>query len=104
MNRITIDGRSFNGANSVSIVNGKVIIDGVAQDGTLSGVVQIRVEGVLQSLTTDASVSCGEVTGSVHCGGSFNGQSVGGNVTAGGSVNCGDVRGSVLAGGSVRMR
>lgn len=102
MSTITIDGRSFPGARSVSIINGRVTIDGVPQDGTLSGVVEIRVEGVLGELKTDASVSCGQVTGSVSAGGSVRCEGVGGGVNAGGSVNCGDVRGMVVAGGSVR--
>jgi hypothetical protein len=102
MPTITIDGRTFSG-RSVSIINGRLTIDGVVQDGSLSGVVEIKVtEGVLGELRTDASVSCGAVTGNVSAGGSVNCDGVGGSVTAGGSVNCGTVRGSVSAGGSVR--
>lgn len=101
MATVVIDGRSFSG-RSVSIINGRVTIDGVAQDGTLSGVVEIKVtEGVLGELRTDASVSCGSVTGNVDAGGSVNCNRVGGNVHAGGSVNCDDIAGSVMAGGSV---
>lgn len=101
MATVVIDGRSFSG-RSVSIINGRVTIDGVAQDGTLSGVVEIKVtEGVLGELRTDASVSCGAVTGNVDAGGSVNCNRVGGNVHAGGSVNCDDIAGSVMAGGSV---
>lgn len=102
MARIVIDGRSFSG-RSVSIINGRVTIDGVSQDGALSGVVEIRiVEGVLGELRTDAAVSCGRVEGNVSAGGSVNCDDVGGNVSAGGSANCGNIRGSVNAGGSVR--
>lgn len=102
MATVTIDGRMFSG-HRVAIINGKVMIDGVAQDGSLTGVVEIRIiEGVLQELNTDAAVSCGEVRGSVRAGGSVNCDGVGGNVSAGGSVNCGDVRGNVVAGGSIR--
>jgi hypothetical protein len=47
MATVRIDGRTFSG-RSVSIINGRVTIDGVAQDGSLSGVVEIKVtEGVL---------------------------------------------------------
>lgn len=102
MANIIIDGRRFS-ASSVSIINGRVIIDGKEQDGTLSGVVEIRVvEGVLGALTTDAPVTCGAVSGNVTAGGSVNCDDIGGSVRAGGSVNCGDVSGSVSAGGSVR--
>ncbi len=103
MNRIIINGVTYTGASSVSIVNGVVTIDGVRQSGTVSGVVEVRVlEGVLGELHTDASVSCGEVRGNVHAGGSVNCESVGGSVKAGGSVNCDAVGGSINAGGSVR--
>lgn len=103
MNRITINGVTYTGAGSISVVNGVVTIDGVRQDGTVSGVVEIRVlEGVLGELRTDASVNCGEVAGNVSAGGSVNCNGVGGSVRAGGSVNCDAVRGSVSAGGSVR--
>lgn len=102
MATISIDGQIFSG-NSVSVINGRVIIDGVSQDGALSGVVEIKVtEGVLGSLTTDASVSCDQVTGNISAGGSVHCGWVGGSVSAGGSVNCDAVGGFVSAGGSVR--
>ena len=102
MNRVTINGITYTGAGSISVINGVVTIDGKRQDGTVSGVVEIRVlEGTISELTTDASVSCGDVTGNVRAGGSANCRRVGGSVNAGGSVNCDAVGGSVTAGGSV---
>lgn len=86
MPRIVIDGRVFDGSD-LSIINGVVTVDGVTvQDGTVTGVVEIRVEGTLASLTTDANVVCKGVTGSVK---------------AGGNVACGDVGGDVRAGGNI---
>lgn len=102
MATIIIDGRRFTG-NSVSIVNGRVIIDGKPQDGALNGVVEIKItEGVLGHLTCDAAISCGKVEGNVTAGGSVSCDDVAGSVQAGGSVSCGKIGGSVLAGGSVR--
>jgi hypothetical protein len=102
MATIIIDGRTFSG-RSVSIINSKVTIDGVVQDGSLSDVVEIRItEGVLQELNCDAAVNCGEVRGNVRAGGSVNCDNVGGSVNASGSVNCGNVGGGVNAGGSAR--
>jgi hypothetical protein len=84
------------------IINGRVTIDGVPQDGSLSDVVEIGItEGILGELRTDASVSCGSVAGNDDAGGSVNCNRVGGNVRAGGSVNCDDFGGSVSAGGGV---
>jgi hypothetical protein len=104
MATVTINGHTYSG-RSVIITNGRVIIDGVPQDGTLSGVVEIRVtQGVLGELSTDASVTCGQVLGNVSAGGSVRCDQISGSVTAGGSVNCGNVGGSVSAGGSVRHR
>jgi hypothetical protein len=104
MARVIIDGRNFVAGNSISIINGVVTIDGVRQDGAVSGVVEIRVvEGVLGDLRTDASVTCGEVRGSVSAGGSVTCGNVGMSVSAGGSVRGGAFGGSISAGGSVRV-
>lgn len=103
MNTVVINGVSYQGGSSVSVINGVVIIDGVRQDGTVSGVVEIRVvEGAIENLRTDAAVSCGNVGGAVVAGGSVTCGDVGGAVQAGGSVRCGAVSGTVMAGGSVR--
>jgi len=102
MGTITINGSTFNG-NNVSIINGVVTIDGKAQNGTVNGVVEIRIiEGAITNLTTDASVTCGKVDGDVQAGGSVNCDGIGGSINAGGSVRCDSVGGSVNAGGSVR--
>ncbi len=101
MGEIWIDGKVFRGSR-VSIINGVVTVDGVRQDGALSGVVEVRVTGALHDLTTDGPVTCQNVTGDVQAGGSITCGAVGGDVQAGGSVECGNVRGSIMAGGSVR--
>lgn len=101
MASFTIGGRTYSGS-SVTIIAGRVTVDGVVQDASLAGIVEIRVtEGILGELHTDASVSCGQVQGNVTAGGTVSCDDVGGCVAAGGSVSCGDVRGSVKAGGSV---
>ena len=104
MARITIDGASFVG-NSVTIRNGKVVVDGVAQEGNLHGVVEVKiVEGALGSLECDASVTCGEVRGDVSAGGSVRCGNVGGTIQCGGSVTAaGRAGGAIHAGGSVRV-
>ncbi len=103
LNRIIINGVTYEGVRSVSVVNGVVTIDGKRQDSTVSGVVEVRVlDGVLGELRTDASVTCGEVRGNVHAGGSVKCAGVGGSISAGGSVRCASVDGSINAGGSVR--
>lgn len=101
MASINIGGRLFTG-RSISIINGRVTIDGVTESDAVSGVVEIKItEGVLGELRTDASVSCLAVTGNVDAGGSVSCGRVGGSVRAGGSVSCDDVAGSVSAGGSI---
>ena len=42
--RVEIDGRSFSGSN-LSITNGKVTVDGVVQDGGLTGPINVTVHG-----------------------------------------------------------
>jgi hypothetical protein len=91
------------GAHNVSIINGKVMIDGKEFDGDCDGkdaIVKIE-QGEVVSVKSDRSVTCGNVKGDVSAQGSVNCDDVGGCVTAGGSVNCDGVGGSVSAGGSV---
>ena len=104
MNKITINGQTYiSESGDVNIAGGTVMIDGVVQAGSVSGVVEVRViEGSINSLTSSASVTCGNVTGNVKANGSVRCNDVGGNVTAGGSARCDDVGGNVAAGGSVR--
>ena len=101
MATININGKVYSG-NNVRIIDGCVTIDGVSQ-GDANGIVEIRItEGVINSLTTDGSVNCGEVHGNIKAGGSVNCDDVGGSINCGGSVNCDAIGGSVIAGGSVR--
>jgi GTPase len=106
MNRITINGKTYEATGSISVINGRVSVNGTTLTETEETVVRIEIEGNLTSLTTDASVSMkGNVTGNVDAGGSVSvGGNITGNVDAGGSVNCGNVSGSVDAGGSVNCR
>jgi len=116
---VTINGKTYKG-NNVTVINNRVIIDGkdvTDKEAVKDGILTVKVEGVLDSLTTDGdvvaglvkgnidaggSVSCDDVDGDVDAGGSVNCGNVGGDVDAGGSVNCGKVGGDVDAGGSVR--
>ena len=64
---------------------------------------QSILEGTIENLTADGSVTCGAVTGNVSAGGSVRCDDIGGDVNAGGSVRCDKINGRVNAGGSVRM-
>lgn len=79
--QVTIDGRTFTG-RSVSIVNGKVIVDGKEQDGQLVGPVSVTVNGDVEVL--DNPTGTVSVTGSV-----------GAVKTMSGDVTCGTIGGSV---------
>jgi hypothetical protein len=102
MANIVIDGRSFSGSRIQITGEGRVLIDGAAQEGTLHGRVEIHViEGVIEHLEVEGDVHCGTVSGNVDAGGSVTCGNVGGYVDAGGSVTCGTVGGYVDAGSSV---
>jgi len=104
MSKFSIDGKDFVGRN-ITIRNGRVTIDGVTVEGTVNGVVEIRVtEGKIDNLTTDAEVNCGDVTGNVKAGMSVTCGNVGGTVDAGMSVTCQDVHGNIDAGMGVTYR
>jgi hypothetical protein len=105
MGTFNIAGRTFRGSN-IMITNDRIVIDGKdvtdEYDIRPAGILEIKVlEGTIHALTTDAAVTCNDVTGDVDAGGSVSCKAVGGSVDAGGSVNCGNVAGSVNAGGSV---
>jgi hypothetical protein len=106
--RITVNGKTIvidGDASSVSIRNGRIVVNGKDYSqqlgGQLSGEVRVLWEGPLASLDADGNVTCGDVGGSVTASGSVEAQAVAGNATAGGSMRSGDVKGNVQAGGSV---
>jgi hypothetical protein len=102
MGTITINGMTFSG-NSVSIINDRMIIDGVEVTKGLQGVTLLKIEGTVDRLDSSASIEMhGSIGGNVTAGGSIHCDDVGGSVSAGGSVHCGDVSGNISAGGSVR--
>jgi len=101
MSSITINGKTYTGKNSISIINGEVIIDGMPQSGErLTGVVRVEITGDPLSVTTDSPVVVkGDVKGDVKADGPVTCGEVGGNVEADGPVTCGSVRGYVEANG-----
>jgi hypothetical protein len=100
--RVTIDGRLFSGRKFQITDSGEVLIDGVMQEDTLHGRVELHVlEGVIENLNAGGDVHCGVVGGNVDAGGSVTCGDVGGNVDAGTNVNCGAIGGNVDAGTSV---
>jgi len=67
VNRITINGQVFqtDGSSQIVVNNGTVTVGGKVVVSGLNGVVQVKWEGPLASLRSDASVTCGDVTGNV---------------------------------------
>lgn len=95
---VSINGRSYTGT-SVSIKDGKVIVDGKPQDGApLAGPISVQVMGdcnLIECGSGDVTVSgtvrgdVKTISGDVRCG------DVGGGIQAiSGNVNCGHVAGS----------
>lgn len=104
MAKFVIDGKEFNG-NSLRIAGGLVVVDGVTQEGSVMGVVEVRVtEGVLGDISSDMSIYAGDVVGNVTAGMSVECGNVGGDVTSKMSVTCGTVGGDIDAGMSVSHR
>ena len=66
MASITIDGRPFKGSRIEITSGGRVLIDGVTQEDTLQGRVEIHaIEGVIENLEVEGDVHCGIVSGDV---------------------------------------
>lgn len=103
MATVSIGGVTVTG-NNIEVKNGVIKVDGVEIEplNKTGGILEVRVlEGRVENLKADGSISAGNVEGSVQAGGSVNCDVVKGSVSAGGSVNCDDVGGNVSAGGSV---
>src|SRR6185369_13355733 len=84
--KITINGKTYEGGKNISITNGHVVIDGVAQDDALTGPITVLVQGNCDS------VECG--SGDITVSGSVDGDVK----TGSGDVACGYVKGSVKTG------
>lgn len=101
---IQINGKTYRG-NSVTIINGKVIVDGVVQgseDLSKEQVINIDATGFRGHLSVDGNVNVnGNIDGQIKAQGSVSCNNVYGDVNAGGSVNCDDIKGDVVAGGSI---
>lgn len=104
MNRVTINGVTYEGARSISVSNGRVTIDGKQVDhGEVNNnILKVEVTGVLERLEADGDVQACLVQGTVQAGGDVSCDDVGGTVQCGGDVRCGNVSGSIMAGGDVR--
>ncbi len=102
MSSSTINGQTFSG-QSVSFINGTVIIDGVKQTmDKLQGVVRVEIKGDPANVTCDAPlVVTGDVKGNIVADGPVTCNDVGGNVDADGPVTAGNVAGDVRADGPV---
>lgn len=75
---IQINGVSYSGTN-VSMINGKVIVDGVEQTGEMTGNIEIVVEGSCGDITTEfGNISVGSNAKSV--------ESKNGNISVGGTI------------------
>ena len=100
MSSININGKTYQG-KSVSIINGRVKIDGREQEGdTLIGVVKVEIIGDPASIDCDSPVIVhGNVKGNVVADGPVTCGNVEGDVDADGPCTCGDVKGNVTADG-----
>ena len=105
MSVITINDKTIEVTGShISISNGVVKVDGVTVESGLQGVVEVKWEGPIAILSTDASVTCGDVGGNVTAGGSVHSGNIQGSVNAGGSIHAGDISGNASAGGSIKCK
>lgn len=106
MNKITINGLTISG-NHIRVQGNEVFIDGSRLSGLeiVNQKLEIRIlEGVLESLTADGSVYCGDITGPVSAGNHVTCNNVGGNISAGNYVKVeGDVMGDTTAGNYVKV-
>lgn len=91
---------------NVSIINGKIFVNGVEYVPKQKGITELELEGEIGNLDIDCSISVkGNITGTIDAGGSVNVVGdVNGDIDSGGSVNIsGNHKGDIDAGGSVSI-
>jgi len=97
--QVVIDGKSFSGSN-ISISNGKVTVDGVVQDGSLSGDVNVVIHGDVQMIESQSGIVTAQNVGEINTGsGDVKCGDVGGSIRTGsGDVDCSTVAGNIRTG------
>ncbi len=83
MNRVTINGKTITSSGSISIINGKVYIDGKEQETGDEKVINISIEGNVEKLEAPG---CGTITVSGNAG---TVSTTSGDVEIGGDVHSG---------------
>lgn len=90
---------------TVHIQARRIIIDGKVISDSAEGVIELKVtEGVLENVTSSASVTCGDIAGNVDAGMEVSCGDVGGDADAGMNITCGDITGNADAGMSINAR
>lgn len=96
MNRITINGNTFEvSGNNISVSGNSIIVDGITIQSNLNGIVEIKFEGDLANVEAHNVKVTGNVMGDVDAH-NVECKNVGGNVKAH-NVDCGDIQGNVNA-------
>lgn len=97
--KVTINGMTITSARSISVVNGKVLVNGDNVDTGESKTISIVVEGNLDSINADAcsTITVAGSAGSIKTmSGNVKAGDVAGSVTTmSGDIRCGAVGGSV---------
>lgn len=103
MNTISINGRSFSvSGRNISVVNGKIIVDGKTIQKGLTGDVHIKWEGDLAELNCNSCEISGNVGKDVKCNTAKIKGNIGGDVK-GNTIKCGNVQGNVK-GNTIKYR
>lgn len=101
---VSVNGKTINvpnGAN-VSVINGQVYVDGKLQDDFSDNQINLIINGDINNLTTDCSVTCKTVNGDIKAGSYVKCDNVGGNVNSGSYVKADVIKGSAKAGSYIK--
>lgn len=101
MGTVSINGKTYTG-NNISIINNQVFIDGVSQEKGLQGILEVRIEGKMETVSCDAALT---ITGDVGRAKAGNTLTIHGNVLgdaeAGNTLTCKNIGGDARAGNVV---
>jgi len=102
---VSVNGKTYTGHSSISVINNKVIIDGKEVSNKEKGVIEVVIVGDALNVKSDVAVSIkGNVNGNIDAGSYVKCGNVGGSVDCGSYVSCEDVGGSVDAGSYINCK
>lgn len=95
--KVKINGKTYIG-NNIVVDGNSVIVDGVKQEDSFEGKIEVKVLCNVKKIISDKSINInGDIHGNVEAKTNINCNDISGDVKAGTSINCDDIDGDATA-------